>query len=121
MRTGFCAVAILSAMSAAAFAQAPVKKPACDRAYLESYMDQYLKTMLDRDVNNELFARNVRFTKNRIQLPLGNEGLWWSMSSLDSYRFYVPDTETQQVALIGSVKENISNNGVNNDQGNNVA
>jgi hypothetical protein len=43
------------------------------------------------------------------------------MSGLGGYRFYVPDIETQQVALIGSVKENMSNNGVNNDQGNNVA
>jgi hypothetical protein len=33
----------------------------------------------------------------------------------------VPDVETQRVAMIGSVKENIANNGVNDDQGNNVA
>jgi hypothetical protein len=121
MRIGLCAVAILSALSTAAFAQAPVKKPACDRTCLEGYMDRYLQAMLDRNVTNDLFARNVRFTENGIQLPLGNEGLWWGMSGLGGYRFYVPDVETQQVALIGTVKENMSNNGVNNNEGNNVA
>jgi hypothetical protein len=84
-------------------------------------MDRYLKAMLDRTVSDDLFARNVRFTENGIQLPLGNEGLWWGMSGLGTYRFYVPDIETQQVALIGSVKENMGNHGVNDDQGNNVA
>ncbi len=104
-----------------AFAQAPVKKPACDRACLQGYMDRYLKAMLNQDVSADLFARNVRFTENGIELPLGNEGLWWGMSGLGGYRFYVPDVETQQVAMIGTVKENMANNGVNDDQGNNVA
>ena len=52
-------------------------------------MDRYLKAMLDRTVGDDLFARNVRFTENGIQLPLGNEGLWYGMSGLGGYRFYV--------------------------------
>jgi hypothetical protein len=84
-------------------------------------MNRYLDAMLNQKVGDDLFARNVRFTENGIQLPLGKEGLWWGMSGLDGYRFYVPDIETQQVAMIGTVKENMSNGGVNNDQGNNVA
>ena len=120
MRIGFRVIAVLSVLPTA-FAQAPVTKPACDRACLEGYMDRYLKAMLDQDVSNDLFARNVRFTENGIELPLGNEGLWWGMSGLGGYRFYVPDVETQQVAMIGTVKENMANNGVNNDQGNTVA
>jgi hypothetical protein len=121
MRIGFRLVAVLSVLSMTALAQAPVKKPACDRACLEGYMDRYLKAMLEQNVSNDLFARNVRFTENGIELPLGNEGLWWGMSGLGGYRFYVPDIDTQQVAMIGTVKENMGNNGVNNDQGNNVA
>jgi hypothetical protein len=108
-------------MSTALYAQAPAKKAACDRACLQGYMDRYLKAMLDRNVSDDLFSRNVRFTENGITLPLGNEGLWYGMSGLGTYRFYVPDTETQQVAMIGSVKENMGNHGVNDDQGNNVA
>jgi hypothetical protein len=121
MRIGFYGVALLSLLSTTLFAQPQARKPACDRACLQSYMDRYLKAMLDRNVGDDMFARNVRFTENGIQLPLGNEGLWYGMSGLGSYRFYVPDTETQQVAMIGSVKENMGNHGVNDDQGNNVA
>lgn len=121
MRFGFRVVVISLMLSAVALAQAPIKKPACDRTCLEGYMDRYLKAMLNQDVSNELFARNARFTENGIELPLGKEGLWWGMSGLGGYRFYVPDTETQQVAMIGTVKENMSNGGVNDDKGNNVA
>ncbi len=70
MRIGFFAVATLSTLSMTAFAQAPATKPACDRACLQGYMDRYLKAMLNRDVSNDLFARNVRFTENGIELPL---------------------------------------------------
>ena len=121
MKIRLYGVAIFLMLTMAAAAQAPAKKPACDRACLQGYMDRYLKAMLDRTVSDDLFARNVRFTENGIQLPLGNEGLWYGMSGMGTYRFYVPDIDTQQVALIGSVKENMSNHGVNDDQGNNVA
>jgi hypothetical protein len=121
MRIRLSGIALLSLLSTTLIAQAPAKKPACDRACLQGYMDRYLKAMLDRNVGDDLFSRNVRFTENGIMLPLGNEGLWYGMSGLGTYRFYVPDTETQQVAMIGSVKENMGNHGVNDDQGNNVA
>src|SRR5262245_13816522 len=121
MRIGFYGIALMAMLSPASFGQSQVKKPACDRVCLQGYMDRYLKAMLDRNVSDDLFARNVRFTENGIQLPLGDEGLWYGMSGLDGYRFYVPDIETQQIAMIGSVKENMGNHGINTDQGNNVA
>jgi hypothetical protein len=121
MRIRFFGVALSLVLSTALYAQAPARKPACDRACLQGYMDRYLKAMLDRNVSDDLFSRNVRFTENGIQLPLGNEGLWYGMSGLGGYRFYVPDIDTQQVAMIGSVKENMGNHGVNDDQGTNVA
>lgn len=125
MRTGLLAFASLGILSSAALAQAPLQIPEkdanCDRACLEGYIDRYLAAMLEQDVSDDLFARGARFTENGIELPLGNEGLWWGMSGLGGYRFYVPDIETQQVAFIGTVVENMANNGVNNDEGNNVA
>jgi hypothetical protein len=121
MRIGLCGVAILTVLTAGASAQPRPVQPACDRACLEHYMDRYLEAMLNRTVRDDLFARSVRFTENGIQLPLGDEGLWYGMSGLGGYRFYVPDIETQQVALIGTVKENMANHGANDDQGNNVA
>lgn len=98
----------------------PAKDPNCGRACLEGYMNAYLRAMLDQEVSDDLFARDVKFTENGIRLPLGSEGLWYGMSGLDGYRFLVPDLETQQVAMLGTVIENMSNAGVNNGQGNNV-
>jgi hypothetical protein len=88
----------------AVFAQ-PAPKIACDRACLENYINQYLDAMLAHEVSPKLFAKNCRFTENGVELPLGGEGLWYSMSGKGTYKFYVPDIETQQVAFIGTVKE----------------
>lgn len=78
----------------------------CDRACLEGWVDRYLVAMRDGDVDPALFARGVKFTENGVRLPLGNEGLWYAMSGIGSYEFYVPDVETQQVAFIGTLREN---------------
>jgi hypothetical protein len=56
-------------------------------------------------VSDDLFARDTKFTENGVRLPLGNEGLWFRMSGKGTYKFYVPDIETQQVAFIGTVRE----------------
>ena len=80
-------------------------KVSCDRACLENYLDRYLDAMTANDPTLELFARDCRFTENGVQLPLGGEGLWYSMSGKGTYRFYVPDVETRQVAFIGTVRE----------------
>lgn len=76
-----------------------------DRTALEGYIDQYLNAMKDNDPSLDLFTRDCKFTENGIQLPLGGEGLWYSMSGRANYNFYVPDVETRQIAYIGTVKE----------------
>jgi hypothetical protein len=121
MRTPLLALASLAIVSSAALAQPPVIVPSCDRDCLDGYIDSYLQAMLEQNVSDDLFARSVRFTENGIELPLGDEGLWYGMSGLGSYKFYVPDVETGQVAFIGTVKENLSNHGANDGEGNNVA
>lgn len=87
-------------------AVAQVQKPAaCDRACLENYVDRYLDAMQAHKVSDELFARDTKFTENGVRLPLGNEGLWFRMSGKGTYKFYVPDVETQQVAFFGTARE----------------
>jgi hypothetical protein len=105
-------VAIVLVLLPAAFAQnaaktaaKPAAKPACDSACLNGYVDRYLDAMLAHDPSPALFAKNVKFTENGIRLPFGNEGLWYDMAGKGSYKFYVPDIETQQVAFIGTVLE----------------
>jgi hypothetical protein len=104
MRMKLFVAAIFLTMLPAAFAQTEAK-PTCDRVCLEKYIDHYLDAMLAHKAGPELFAKNCRFTENGVQLPLGEEGLWFSMSGKGNYKFYVPDVETQQVAFIGTVKE----------------
>jgi hypothetical protein len=103
-------------------------KPSCDRACLEGYVDRYLDAMQAHNMDPELFAKNVVFTENGVRfpfrqeetvkftvdgkmLPYKGEGLWYSMVGKGTYKFYVPDIETQQIAFIGTVKEGGSRGG----------
>ena len=121
MRTALLAVAVLGGLAATAKAQPQVVEPACDRACLEGYIDRYLEAMLESNVDPALFAREVKFTENGIRLPLGGEGLWYGMTGVGGYKFYVPDIETQQVAFIGTVIENMQNGEADDGEGNLVA
>ena len=87
---------------------------ACDRSCLEGYVDRYLDAMLAHDPARTLFDADCRFTENGVQLPLGNEGLWSTMVGKGTYRFYVPDVETQQVAFIGTAREETAKPGEGN-------
>lgn len=91
------------------FAQAQGNSSSCDRACLENYVDKYMDAMLENDPHLELFSRDCKFTENGVRLPLGNEGLWLSMSGKGNYKFYVPDVETQQVAFLGTAREGVAN------------
>ena len=95
----------MSLMVGSAIAQPPVVKPACDRACLEGYIDKYLDAMISKQVSPTLFAGDIKFTENGVKLPLGKEGLWYGMTGKGTYKFYIPDIETQQIAFIGTVKE----------------
>src|SRR6187551_2023940 len=90
-------------LSGSALAQQPAR---CDRDCLQKWVDSYLVAMRDQNKDPALFAPDVRFTENGVRLPFGKEGLWWGMSGIGTYKFYVPDTETQQVAFLGTVREN---------------
>jgi hypothetical protein len=85
-------------------------KSSCDRACLEKYVDQYMDAMLSHTPGSALFAKDCRFTENGAQLPLGDEGRWASMVGKGDYKFYVPDVETQQIAYIGTAKEESDKN-----------
>lgn len=83
----------------------------CDRTCLEKWVDRYLAAMRDQDKNPEMFTPDLKFTEDGVRLPFGNEGLWYSMSGIGNYKFYVPDVETQQVAFLGTVREKAARSG----------
>jgi len=102
MRRKFILALILVLLPVAVLAQAKV---ACDRACLEGYVDKYMDAMLSHQASPLLFSKDCKFTENGVRLPLGGEGLWYSMSGKGTYKFYVPDVETQQVAFLGTARE----------------
>jgi hypothetical protein len=113
MRFKLFAIVAISILLTCVFAcQAPTEPEAdepeaqstCDRACLENYIDRYMDAMLSNEPSETLFAENCRFTENGVQLELG-EGLWSSMVGKGTYTFYVPDIETQQIAFIGTARE----------------
>lgn len=104
MRLPLCAALLAGTMVLPLQAQ-QATAPTCNRSCLEKYVDRYLDAMQSHHVSDELFAREVKFTENGVRLPLGSEGLWFRMSGRGTYRFYIPDVETQQVAFIGTVRE----------------
>jgi hypothetical protein len=97
-----------------ALSQKTAKQSACDRACLEGYVDQYMDAMLKHEASKTLFAEDVKFSENGVRLPFGNEGLWASMVGKGTYKFYVPDVETQQVAFIGTAREESTTPGEGN-------
>ena len=107
MRIKVVAIAILLVLLPVAVAA----QSKCDRACLEGYVDRYLDAMKEHKVDPGLFAKTVIFTENGVRLPFGNEGLWYSMAGRGTYKFYIPDVETQQVAFIGTLKEGGSRGG----------
>lgn len=104
MRVRLMVVAVVLCLLPGAFAQNADKAP-CDSACLKNYLDRYLNAMEANDPSLELFTRDCKFTENGVRLPLGGEGLWYSMSARGTYKFYVPDVETRQIAYIGTVRE----------------
>jgi len=104
-------LAALAAGSAPAQPTPGAPEPACQRACLESWVDKYLAAMRDQTIDPALFARDIKFTENGVRLPFGKEGLWHGMTAIGTYKFYIPDTETQQVAFIGTVRENTRGTG----------
>jgi hypothetical protein len=61
-----------------------------------------------RDANKDpaLFAPDLKYTENGVRMPFGAEGLWFGMSGIGNYMFYIPDIDTQQIAFLGTVREN---------------
>jgi len=105
MRIKLVILGVFVSLAVSAMAQPPVVKPACDRVCLENFIDRYLDAVIAKNVNPSLFARDVKYTENGVQLPMGKEGLWYGMSGKGTYKFYIPDVETQQVAFLGTVQE----------------
>ena len=93
------AVALWSSTAAAA------DSTACDRECLHAVMDQYLAALVAHRPDQVTTTPDVKFTENSNRMKLG-DGLWQTISSLGTFKLYIEDPQTQQVAFYGTVKEN---------------
>jgi hypothetical protein len=77
----------------------------CDEACLKGFVDQYLGALAAHDPSRLATVKNVRFTENGVQIPLG-EALWVTFNSLGSYRHDFYEVETGGIASYVSIREN---------------
>jgi hypothetical protein len=77
---------------------------ACDRECLNGFVDQYLDSLVKHDPKLVPLTKNVKFTENGQRLDPG-DGLWRSMAAKGSYRLFVTDTQTGEVAFLGTIRE----------------
>jgi len=68
-------------------------------------MDQYLAALVAHQPGQIKTSADVKFTENTNRMKLG-DGLWQTIGALGTFRLYVEDPKTQQVAFYGTVKEN---------------
>jgi hypothetical protein len=87
-------------LSGAAFGQSGT----CDRECLNGFVDQYLDAMIRHDPKLVPLTKNVKFTENGQRLDPG-DGLWRSMAGKGAYRLFVTDTQTGEVAFLGTIYE----------------
>ena len=106
-RTTLLIAAVLAAV--AGFA-APVfaQNGACDRACLETTVDQFLDAVVKHDPKLVALTRTVKFTENGQKLPVG-DGSWRTMVGKGTYRLFVSDPKAEQVAFIGTLREENQN------------
>ncbi len=100
----------LGAGSSDTFAQAPgepsaVASTACDRACLLGFVHSYLDAVAHKDRARAKFSPAVRFTENNVEMPLGNDGVWASLTRVAATGLEVADTLTGNAAWFGTIEE----------------
>ena len=105
-----CVLIAAQAVAITAFAQAPGLSSAvipsdCDHACLIGSLHSYLDALVHKDMTRAKFAPNVRFTENDVEMPVGHEGVWNSISSVAATGLEVADTTTGNAAWFGTIEE----------------
>ena len=77
----------------------------CGPDCLKGFVDQYFAALSAHDPSHLPVARNVRFTENGVQIPLG-EALWVTFKELGPYRHDITEPATGGIATFVTLKEN---------------
>jgi hypothetical protein len=81
--------------------------PACDRACLYGFMDQYLDALVRKSPAKLPWAPGARFTENNVELSIG-DGLWGTVTGLGDYKLKFADPQNGEVGFYGVVKETVT-------------
>lgn len=95
----------IGAMVLRAAAVLAADSAACDRECLHAVMDQYLAALVAHRPDQLQTTPEVKFTENTNRMKLG-DGLWHTIGALGTFKLYVEDPQTGQVAFYGTVQEN---------------
>jgi len=105
---GVLAFTVLSSPALAQFPGEPsaVVATNCDYKCLTDIVRGYMDALGKRDPTRARLASNVRFTENNVELSLGHEGLWTTVSGIAPNALVAADVTTGMGAWIGTVEEN---------------
>src|SRR5690606_11337970 len=78
----------------------------CDHACLSQWTRDYVSALAKRDASLLKQHKDVRFTENNVELPLGREGLWATVTGVAPTGLIAADAETGNAAWIGTAEEN---------------
>jgi hypothetical protein len=92
------AATLLHAVSAAA------QSSGCDRACLESLLDDYVDAVVAHDAKRLPLVADAKFTENGQRLTL-DDGLWHTATGRGGYALKLADVERGQAALMGTIRE----------------
>jgi hypothetical protein len=76
----------------------------CTRQCLYQVLDDYLAALKARDPARLHWAAKVKNTENNVVLHVG-DGLWGTITGVDSYEMRFADPQTGEVAIFGVVEE----------------
>jgi hypothetical protein len=76
----------------------------CDRACLYRGLDGFLEALRQRDPWRTSWSKDALVTENNVVMPLG-EGLWGTLTKLETYDLRLADPSNGQVAMFGAVNE----------------
>lgn len=97
------ALVVLSLLLAPSFLQAA---QTCDRQCLVDLMKDYLAALVAHDPSAAPFDKDVKFTENTAEIPVG-DGLWVTASGGPTeFQIYAADPVAQQVACLVMMQEN---------------
>ena len=101
---------MLCVLAPGLYAQAPGQPSAviqitCDYNCLIGYANNYVKALGNRDADSAKLAPGVLFSENDVLMPVGNDGLWGTISKVREGAMTIADEETGNAAWFGLVEE----------------